>query len=1031
MRTAWRLGLVLSLMGDAVWAADQPGQDASRGSGQLPPQQIALYHDPESPWKLAPDNPLLRRLAAGGHAVVRLDRGKLSDPRLVTPDAFSLVIVWDARRVPARGIENLAAYVARGGKLMVLGGPFFQHTLWQYGERWLDRPGVLAAVADELRPKSAPVFDFESPALGAWRHSSSKPKSDSVVRRVSPGAAGSQGAMEMELVDVTGWDTFVSPPVEQPFAQGRTWTTFWAKAEDEGAQLMIEWQEQDRSRWIAVVDLASQWKFFALPPAAFRFWHDPAVPGRGHGTDVLRPQNAVSLTVGVAQSHTSWLPSPGKHRLWIDQLGTAPAPAGLEQAPWLGGPQTPPCVIETVSPTYKLYPVTNASRLRVNDTLAKPKVADRPSAGAPHRENAGSARGVPWPMPGKPGAAWACHPRPQGTGFAKGRRWRYVPLLEWLDEQGEVAGAGAWLMIHGPAAGDGGMVAGVGVADPDFLAQERVFAWLGELAARMIDGVFLYEAGARYDASFGEEAMPVGATVTHRGRGPATLALDAEIRDGDDNPVWKQSFSLELLPGQTRSVEAPWRVPAGPRDPYRVSVVLRREGVAIDRAEHQVRVWRPKAKPEYVTARKGDFFLGDQPWYAHGVNYMPSSGIASEDWQHFEFWLGAHAYDPDVIERDLRRVKSIGLNMVSVFIDHRSVGSRNLLDFLMRCEDHALKVNLSLRPGTPMDFQWEKMRQIVLAHRLPENDTVFAYDLAWEPTWGPRDRRKPYDRPWQAWVEKRYGTLAAAERAWNFAPPREAGLLAGPSDEQVSRDGPWRAMVLDYRRFLDELLDERYGRARKLMRSVDPHHLVSFRMTIAGDPTVPPASMAYDLAGLARSVDFMAPEGYGRIGDWQRVRPGWFTVAYSRAVAPELPVLWAEFGYSIWNETSGGPSPERLAFTERFYDDFYRMAYESGSSGTVAWFFPGGYRYNEKSDYGILNPDGSWRPHTHVIHRWAEKMTRPRPIHQPDVLIPFTLYHDVDGIAGIYRRVGRQFWEAVDAGKRPGLRQEGGSGGSP
>ena len=42
------------------------------------------------------------------------------------------------------------------------------------------------------------------------------------------------------------------------------------------------------------------------------------------------------------------------------------------------------------------------------------------------------------------------------------------------------------------------------------------------------------------------------------------------------------------------------------------------------------------------------------------------------------------------------------------------------------------------------------------------------------------------------------------------------------------------------------------------------------------------------------------PGGYGRIGDWERVRPGWFTVAYARAAAPDLPVLWAEFGTSVW-----------------------------------------------------------------------------------------------------------------------------------
>jgi hypothetical protein len=179
--------------------------------------------------------------------------------------------------------------------------------------------------------------------------------------------------------------------------------------------------------------------------------------------------------------------------------------------------------------------------------------------------------------------------------------------------------------------------------------------------------------------------------------------------------------------------------------------------------------------------------------------------------------------------------------------------------------------------------------------------------------------------------------------------------------------------------------------------------------------------MAYDMVGLARAVDIMEPEGYGRIGDWDRVRPGRFTVAYARAVAPELPVVWAEFGYTIWDATEGRPSDERMAFTAKFYDDFYKMALQSGCNGTIAWYSAGGYRVDEKSDFGILNPDGSWRSISQAIHRWSVPMTRPRPVLKPDVWIPIQLDRDADGLAGVYRRVEKQFWDAVDAGHRPGL----------
>ena len=60
---------------------------------------------------------------------------------------------------------------------------------------------------------------------------------------------------------------------------------------------------------------------------------------------------------------------------------------------------------------------------------------------------------------------------------------------------------------------------------------------------------------------------------------------------------------------------------------------------------------------------------------------------------------------------------------------------------------------------------------------------------------------------------------------------------------------------------------------------------------------------------------------------------------YCRAVAPELPVIWAEFGYSIWDPSASGPSSDRLDFARQFYDDFLRMAYESGGQRHVLLVF--------------------------------------------------------------------------------------------
>ena len=136
-------------------------------------------------------------------------------------------------------------------------------------------------------------------------------------------------------------------------------------------------------------------------------------------------------------------------------------------------------------------------------------------------------------------------------------------------------------------------------------------------------------------------------------------------------------------------------------------------------------------------------------------------------------------------------------------------------------------------------------------------------------------------------MTKRYGSVAAAEKVWGVPAPRDGDATRLRSAcrpwTQLTRDGEWRKLVADYRLFLDDLLREKYSAARQLVKSIDPHHAVSFRMSNAGDPLYNwDAALPYDFYGLAEAVDVWEPEAYGRIGDWERVRAGDFTAAYAR-----------------------------------------------------------------------------------------------------------------------------------------------------
>ena len=604
-----------------------------------------------------------------------------------------------------------------------------------------------------------------------------------------------------------------------------------------------------------------------------------------------------------------------------------------------------------------------------------------------------------------------------------------MPLLEARTAYGQWRGTPATLLCHADGPYRGGVWAGFGIGDGDWYLTRGALEAVRQVAQRMADGVFLIDGGSDFYTYFDGQEMVLGVRVANLNKARQT-GLTARItvleRDSGRPAHRTRDFALDLEPGQLVAVSETWKLGDWPEEGFTVLAELLRDGKVIDRASHQAHVWRPKEEKDFITVENGEFMRNEERWRPHGVNYMPSSGIGSENWHDFEHWVGAGGYDPVVIQRDLEHVKDLGFNAVSIFIYRVSLEAQNLLDLLRRLEKLGLKANLSLRPGTPMDFRWQEMRELIEYYRLWEHDTVFALDLAWEPLFG-KQARGPWDDAWEAWILERYGSFENAERDWEYPVPRdEDGNVVNVSPQQIAGDGRWNKMVAAYRRFLDTLLYDKYSTARRLVRSVDPNHLVSFRMSMAGDPTWRPRDcIAYDFAYLAGAVDVLEPEGYGRIGDWDRVKPGWFTHEYARWANPELPIMWAEAGLHAWDMGRMQSTPERLEAQAAFYQRFYRMLISSGADGIFFWWYPGGFRTGEKSDYGIINPDGSDRPVSKVIRRYGELFVRGPAAKPADTWIEIDRDRHVDGLAGIYDEVKEAFWDAIDSARVPGLKTAG------
>jgi hypothetical protein len=134
--------------------------------------------------------------------------------------------------------------------------------------------------------------------------------------------------------------------------------------------------------------------------------------------------------------------------------------------------------------------------------------------------------------------------------------------------------------------------------------------------------------------------------------------------------------------------------------------------------------------------------------------------------------------------------------------------------------------------------------------------------------------------------------------------------------------------------------------------------------------------------------------------------------------------MWAEVGLSVWDRAAMQSSAHRMALQGQFGRDMYRLAAESGDPGLIWWWYPGGYRTNEQSDFGIINPDGTDRPISKVIREEGAKFLASPKTWNPDMAIPISREKDARGISGIYEHAKAAFWKNIDEGKTPGLAWE-------
>jgi hypothetical protein len=992
------------LIVEGVRPAPAPSLSVKRG----PAGSVAILRDEAN--KLAPT--LQEILTKAGFGATVLEWDDLSRGRLPT-ESLDLLVLANARRLPATVVKPMLTFLRTKGKVICIGAPAFGELLIKTPHGYVSTEKYGESVYDSLAKRAMPLT-----ATG-WKRVCKN------AERVTSIQAEPKDVWKV-TADLDGWDSF-SHALEKGFPEGNNLLCFRAKGDASTPQLSIECDERDGARWIATVDLSTDWRAYVLRPYNFAFWHDSKAK-RGPGS-VLNPANIESVHFGLSGSHTPKC-KPGPHTFWFADVATAADP-NMEE------PDVRIPDIEGLCPSYKLYPLSEIASLRVVSPLQS--AIRNPQSAIPFT---GKGYSPVW--------------REGGIGFDRDRAWRWVRVLDAYDATGRNRGALVSFML-GENVFAGGIWANVGLAEPSQILNAPLQDVLVSMAKAMTRGCFLLEAGTRYFSYQPGEKMDLGALVMNSGHEEGKLSVAMTISDGKGAAVCQKSLPLTIPPGERRSVQWEWTPSAQEAGgfPFKVTTeLLTPEGAQMDIISHTVELLpdKPASPDEFVKVEGSNFRLGGKPWYMLGINYRPSSMAGNS-------LLGQstrrESYDPVIIERDLAWMESAGINMLSAIQalipdDPDAPGAyRDQLDFLNRCRNHGMKVFYFLPWGNPMaGADVEKIKKHIEAAGIKDHPAILSWELAWEPIYySGTSKRGGMDfliPDWNAWIVGRYGSIEEAEKDWAFKVDRtDKGLVALPKHEWCDTRGPWDRAVAAFRRFFSDRVGRGYGDIIRELHRWDPKHLVTFRFGACGIPNKSWYAHAHS-AAVAKHVDFLCPEGYnlhamgsGKPAPADDLRKGGMVTLYYRFLSREKPVVWMEFGYTVngihdvWKTGREHISPEQLASQREDYENFYKMFIESGARGSAPWWLPGGFRLGENSDFGVLEPDGTERPACQVLREFLPKFAQ---VKQGSCVLPRNVLPETGRVieldldahyADAWDLYSAQYLEAVKSGELPYLKTAG------
>lgn len=885
--------------------------------------------------------PMSNRIAQAGMALLT---GLFPDARIIPAarlrdnldecrSAGAVLLIPDPARIPINDWTPLQDFLNEGGAALFIGCDPFRSRV-----RIEDGHAMSETQLFELMLRYSRSDDDLSP-VQRWQRVSSlgAPQGTVLPARSAelpwPGAA-------VELHGFEKWDFLVRDGLPDHLLRAKENTlAFFARGDRNTSRLVVTCDERDGSVWTCAIPVTENWTAQLLHEARFRYSFGGK--NRGGKDDSLSLSRLRKIAIGLS-TYVAPQP-PGDHAFGVSdvRLTTDPRPAAAVTS-W---PDIP-----LVSPPYRTVDFT-ASEIAL-DGDAQLHVTE------------------PTRMQGP-------LPRARGFGGADGAPYRWIPIAAARGDTGERRGWVASMFLQPLPDGGCKRVAWIGL-DPLKPYRDTAAELLIECVNRLRAENRLYRAGCgRFSFPAGMPIL-VSAQCGASGTNSARLRVAVELRRSSDD------LPLRRTVAACPSNNAPVELNLGPApevkgaEEYTVRVTLEDaflQGRVMDQIEQPILVvpaFEVHNDDEWITALGPRFALAGKTLFLLGINYWPlnTNGKMPDEWN--PHWLDPAVFDPQIVEEDLSRLESVGINAVSIQY-HDEKEAPQLRYFIEAARRHGLWVHLFVSHLQPLDQDLAAARRLIDSAELANQPQVFAIDIAWEPNLGRYASRCRFDGEWRRWLEEQYGSIEHAEQTLGRPLWRKDNQVTGPSDGDLTTNGEQRVAVEAYRRFVDDFISRRYGEVERFLRQLGCRQLLSARTGFGGtgsawaDPYFP-----MDPASGTVHLDFVSPEGWGLFGPLEPFYEAGFITAYARGVSGGKPVAWMEFGASVGTD----PQPLDLENQARIYHNMFELAAKSRAAACFGWWYPGGYRVDERTDMGVVNPDGTWRPVGEVYREFAHRLRR-------------------------------------------------------